>query len=156
NRRNYFIYLFARLKPGVTIEQARASLGPKYRAIVNDVEAPLQKGMSEQTLAKFRAKTLGIDPGRRGQSGIPNNAGPALNMLLGVTGFVLLIACANIAKLLLVRSAARAGEMAVRLSIGASRRQLIAQLLTESLLLAVLGGIGGLFVAQWTLDLIAS
>jgi predicted permease len=156
NRRNYFIYLFARLKPGTTIEQARASLGTKYHAIVNDVEAPLQKGMSEQTMARFRAKALGIDPGQRGQSSIPNNAGPSLKMLLGVTGFVLLIACANIANLLLVRSASRAGEMAVRLSIGASRTQLIRQLLAESLLLAVLGGVGGLFVAQWTLDLIAS
>jgi predicted permease len=156
NRRTYFIYLFARLKPGVTIEQARASLGTKYHGIVNDVEAPLQKGMSDQTMAKFRAKTLGMTTGQRGQSNIPNNAGPAMKMLLGVTAFVLLIACANIANLLLVRSAARAGEMAVRLSIGASRLQLIKQLLTESLILAVLGGIGGLFVAQWTLDLIAS
>jgi len=156
NRRQYFIYLFARLKPGVTIEQARAQLGAKYHAIVNDVEAPLQKGMSDQTMARFRAKALGIDPGQRGQSTVPNNAGPSLRMLLGVTVFVLLIACANIANLLLVRSAGRAGEIAVRLSIGASRAQLIKQLLTESLLLAVLGGVAGLVVAQWTLDLIAS
>jgi putative ABC transport system permease protein len=156
NRRNYFIYLFARLKQGVTIEQARASAGTQYHGIVNDVEAPLQQGMSPQTLARFRAKPLGLDPGRRGQSSIPNNAGPALKMLLGVTIFVLLIACANIANLLLVRSAARAGEMAVRLSIGANRTQLVAQLMTESLVLALLGGIGGLFVAQWTLDLIVS
>lgn len=156
NRRVYFIYLFGRLKPGVTIDQVNATLGTKYRAIINDVEAPLQKGMSDQTLAKFRAKALGVQPGRRGQSNIANNGGPALMMLLGVTGFVLLIACANIANLLLARSAARAGEMAVRLSIGASRGQLIRQLLTEALLLALFGGIAGLAVAQWTLDLIAS
>ena len=156
NRRLYFIYLFGRLKPGDTIEQARATLGTRYHGIINDVEAPLQKGMSDQTLAKFRAKPLGMTPGQRGQSDIPSNAGPALAMLLGVTAFVLLIACANIANLLLVRSSSRAAEMAIRLSIGASRGQLITQLLVESLLLAALGGLVGIVVAQATLDLIAS
>jgi predicted permease len=155
-RRTYWVYLFARLKPGVTLDQARASLGTAYHGIVNDVEAPLQKGMSDQTLARFRAKPLLVTSGRRGQSSVPSRAGPSLGLLLGVTGFVLLIACANIANLLLARSASRAGEMAVRLSIGASRGQLVRQLLTESLLLAALGGAAGVFVAQWTLDLIAS
>ena len=156
NRRNYFLYVFGRLKPGVSIEQARASLDPQYRAIVNDVEATLQTGMSPQTLARFKTKPILLEPGARGQSAIPNTARPSLRLLLGVTAFVLIIACANIANLLLARSAARAGEMAVRLSIGASRSRLVFQLLTESLLLAVLGGIAGMFVAQWTLDLIAS
>jgi len=156
NRRSYWAYLFARLKPGVSIEQASASLNTQYRPIVNDVEAPLQKGMSEQTLARFRAKPIVVQPGGHGQSGVTREARAPLNLLLGVTGFVLLIACANIANLLLARSAARASEMAVRLSIGASRRQLIGQLLAESLLLAVMGGVASLLVARWTLDLIVS
>lgn len=154
NRRNYHLYLFARLKPGVTVDQARASLNAQYHAIVNDVEAPLQKNMSEQTMARFRAKAIKVEPGARGQSNMSREARAPLTLLLGVTALVLVIACANIANLLLARSAARAGEMAVRLSIGASRRQLILQLLGESCLLAVFGGVAGLLVARWTLDVI--
>jgi predicted permease len=156
NRRNYWIYVFGRLKPGVSLDQARAQLSTEYHAIVNDVEAPLQTGMSEQTMARFRAKPIVLVPGNRGQSSMHHEAQAPLTLLLGVTAFVLLIACANIANLLLARSAARAGEMAVRLSIGAGRWQLVRQLLTESCLLAVIGGAAGLVVARWTLDVIAS
>src|SRR5438445_286146 len=156
NRRSYWAYLFARLKPGVSIEQARVALATPYHAIVNDVEAPLQKGMSPQTLARFNAKPILLDPGARGQSSVSREAKAPLSLLLGVTAFVLIIACANIANLLLARGAARASEMAVRLSIGAGRGQLVRQLLGESLLLALLGGVGGLLVAQWTLNLMAA
>ena len=155
-RTDYWVYLFARLRPRVTIEAARASLGTQYHAIINDVEAPLQKDMSAQTMVRFRAKPILLAPGGRGQSSVPDEAKTPLRLLLGVTAFVLLIACANIANLLLVRSAARAGEMAIRLSIGASRARLIGQLLIESLLLAVLGGIAGMVVAHWTLVLVIS
>ena len=156
NRRNYWAYLFARLKPGVSIEQARTAMATPYRTIVSDVEAPLQKGMSPQTMARFTAKPMLIDAGSRGQSSVSREAKAPLALLLGVTAFVLLIACANIANLLLARGAARAGEMAIRLSIGAGRGQLVRQLLGESCLLAILGGIGGVVVAQWTLNLIAA
>src|SRR5262245_9710257 len=148
NRRSYWAYLFARLSHGVTADQASAALNTQYHAIVNDVEAPLQRGMSEQTLTRFRAKPIVVQPGAQGQSSVRREARAPLNLLLGVTAFVLLIACANIANLLLARSAARAGEMAVRLSIGASRRQLIGQLLAESCLLALLGGAASLLVAR--------
>jgi len=155
-RTDYWAYLFARLRPGITIEAARASLGAQYHAIIDDVEAPLQKDITPQTLARFRAKPIILAPGGRGQSVIPDQTKTPLRLLLGVTAFVLLIACANIANLLLARSAARAGEMAIRLSIGASRARLIGQLLTESLLLAALGGAAGLAVARWTLVLVTS
>lgn len=154
NRQSYWVYVFGRLAPGMTIESARTALEPRYRAILHDVEAPLQQGMSEATLERFKAKPLVIEPGQRGQSSVHDTASTPLQILFGVTGIVLLIACANIANLLLARSAARAGEMAVRLSIGASRVQLVGQLLLESCLLALLGGAGGLLVAQWTLRLI--
>jgi predicted permease len=156
NRRSYWPYLFARLKSGVSIDQARASLGPQYHNIINGVEAPLQNGMSPKTLARFRDKPITLEPGPKGQSSMIGEARVPLLLLFGVTGFVLAIACANIANLLLARSAARAGEMAVRLSLGASRAQLVAQLLLESCLLAAMGGAAGLLVARWTLDLFAS
>lgn len=155
-RTSYWAYVFARLKPGVSIEAARERANARYHTIVNDVEAPLQTGMSDATLTRFRAKSLDVTPGARGQSQVHEEAKAPLTMLFGVTGVVLLIACANIANLLLARSAARKGEMAVRLSIGASRPQLIGQLLVESCLLALLGGLAGLIVAKATLSLMWS
>jgi predicted permease len=156
NRRTYFAYLFARLQPGVSIEQATTGINVPYAAILNDVEAALQQGMSEQTLERFKAKRITLAPGSQGQSSVQEEASTPLLLLMGVTGVVLLIACANIANLLLVRGAGRAGEMAVRLSIGATRRQLIVQLLLESLVLAVMGAAAGVMVSRWTLDSIAS
>jgi putative ABC transport system permease protein len=156
DRQTYWAYLFARLKPGVTIEQARASLNGIYRPIITDVEAPLQKSLSDQSMAKFKAKIIEIENGARGQSSIHREAKTPLLFLLTVTGIVLLIACANIANLLLARGAGRSTEMAVRLSLGAKRRQLLVQLLTESCVLAILGGIAGLVVARWTMGLVAS
>jgi predicted permease len=156
NRRQYWAYLFARLKPGVSEDQAKAAINAVYKPIVNDVEAPLQEGMSDQTMQRFKAKELVLEPGRRGQSSIHTEARTPLILLFSITGIVLLIACANIANLLLARGANRALEMAVRLSLGAGRRRLLGQLLTESVLLAVMGGIVSLVVARWTLSLIAS
>ena len=156
NRRNYWLYLFARLKPEVSIDQARVAIAPLYRSILTDVEAPLQMDLSDQTVARFVAKPLPIKDGRRGQSGMLDSVGVPLFLLLGVTAVVLLIACANIANLLLARAAARASEMAVRLSLGATRRHLLTQLLTESCLLAVLGGAAGLVAASWTLRVIGA
>ena len=156
DRRSYWAYLFARLKPGISIDQARTAMNGVYRPIITDVEAPLQKGLSDQTMGRFRTKPLIVEPGYRGQSSVHGQARTPMILLLSVTGIVLLIACANIANLLLARAAGRTTEMAVRLSIGASRRQLLTQLLTESCLLAVFGGIAGLVVARWTLASIAT
>src|SRR5690349_20395021 len=93
-RPSYWAYVFGRLKPGVSIEQATLAINQQYHAIINDVEAPLQKGMSEQTMARFKAKVLTVEPGARGQSAIHEQAQTPLIMLFSVTGVVLLIACA--------------------------------------------------------------
>ncbi len=154
NRRTYWIYLFARLKPGVSMEQAKAAINAVYRPIINNVEAPLQTGMSPTTMQKFRTKEVTLADGRRGQSSLHAQTRAPLILLFSITGIVLLIACANIANLLLARAAGRTTEMAVRLSLGGTRSQLLRQLLTESVLLAVLGGIVSLAVAHFTLALL--
>ena len=153
-RRTYWAYVFARLSPDVSIAQAQTAINVPYSAIINDVEAPLQQGMSDQTMARFRAREVMLADGAKGQSSLDEVARAPLILLLGVTAFVLIIACSNIANLLLARAAGREGEMAVRLSLGAGRGQLIGQLLLEACVLAVLGGAAGLLVSRWTIDLI--
>lgn len=151
NRRNYWIYLFARLKPGESLARARAGINAIYQPIIREIEAPLQIGMSDATMARFKAKQITLADGRRGQSSVHGEARTPLVMLLALTVLVLLIACANIANLLLARGANRFMEMAVRLSLGAGRARLLAQLLLEACLLAILGGVASLAVAWGTL-----
>ncbi|MEX2180075.1 MAG: ABC transporter permease [Gemmatimonadaceae bacterium] len=150
-RRAYWLYVFARLAPGVTIDRARPAINAVYQPILREVEGPLQQGMRDSVLTRFLAKQLTVEPGSRGQSSAQRGAAGPMYMLFAITGLVLLIACANIANLLLVRATNREMEMAVRLSLGATRRQLLGQLLTESVTLAMLGGVASLLFASWTL-----
>jgi predicted permease len=156
DRRSYWIYAFGRLKPGVTREAAEARINGVYRPIIADVELPLQEGVPDQMLAEFKAKKLRLEPGSQGQSSLHSQTVTPLALLFSVTGIVLLVACTNVASLLLARAAARSSEMAVRSSLGAGRGQLIGQLLTESGLLAIAAGLASLLVARATLTLIVS
>lgn len=156
NRSKYWVYVLGRLKPGVSMAGASTSINAVYRPIINEVEAPLQQNMSEQTMAQFRAKEITLEEGRRGQSSVHAETRMPLILLLATTGIVLLIACANIANLLLARGASRNMEMAIRLSLGGNRSRILSQLLTESCILALLGGMASLLIARWTLGLIGS
>ena len=128
-----------------------------YRAIIIDVEVPLQTGTERPDDAAFpHQAAASSSPARAARARCAVEARAPLLLLLGVTALVLITACANIANLLLARAAGRSAEMAVRLSIGASRWQVLRQLLVESCTLALLGGLAGLLVSRWTLTGIAA
>jgi predicted permease len=157
NRQGYWIYLFARLKPGVTLERAAAQLNRVYSGVLNDVEAQQLSAaqLPAGTLDAFRARQIEFSPGSQGRSTLAGQAARPLTLLLVVTALVLLIVCVNIANLLLARGAARAGEMATRASLGASRAWLVRQLLSESFVLIAIGGLASLGVAALLVRLIA-
>jgi predicted permease len=156
DRRSYLLYLFGRLRDDGSIEQASTEINALYTSIVNDVEVPLQSQMTADAMERFRAKQVLLEPGPRGQSNVDREARTPLILLLTITGFVLLIACANIANLLLARGATRAQEISVRSALGGSRRKLVGQLVAESLALAMVGGLASLLVARGTLYAIGS
>ncbi|MBN1240572.1 MAG: ABC transporter permease [Gammaproteobacteria bacterium] len=145
NRGFRWMFAFGRLPAGVSIDEASAGLDTLYRRILAEIEAPLRSSDDERR--ELLAQRLELLPGARGQGSIAG-AGGSLTLLLGLTLLVLLIVCVNVANLLLVRGAARAGEMAVRESLGASRGRLVAELLIESAVPAAIGGLLALPVAS--------
>jgi len=157
NRFSYWVYILARLKPGVSLEQASAAMNVLFAAITRESELPLApNGTTEEQKARFLDRKMLLEPGGRGQSSVPAQAGAPLTLLLGITTLLLLIVCVNIANLLLARGAARAGELAIRTSVGASRGRLAAQLLGETAVLALLGALASVPVAAVTLRFVAS
>jgi predicted permease len=149
----YWIYAFVRLRPGARLDQAGASINALYSGILNEIEAPLNTGLPPAALEQFRRRTIVLEAGALGQSVLRSDqpVPTELTLLLGATALVLLIACANIANLLLARGVARSGEMALRSSLGASRGRLVAQLLLESGVLAAAGVVASVPVALLTL-----
>jgi len=145
NRSFSWMFAFGRLPTGVSIEEASAGLNTVYQRILAEIEAPLRS--SEDERRELLAQRLELLPGARGQGSIAG-AGASLTLLLGLTLLVLLIVCVNVANLLLVRGATRAGEIAVRESLGATRGRLVAELLVESFVPAAIGGMLAIPIAS--------
>ncbi|MCI0390924.1 MAG: ABC transporter permease [Acidobacteria bacterium] len=153
-----WLQLVGRLKPGVSLDQARADLDILFRPAVIEPELALQ--INPEIRQGVLNTKLKVDSAGAGLSQLRRQFSKPLTVLMVVVGLVLLIACANLANLLLARAASRQREIAVRLALGAGRARLIKQLLTESLLLALIGGAAGVLMAgagtQYLLKLLAS
>jgi len=144
--RTSFLLLMGRLKPGVTLEQAHAELDPLAHQLIPALPGLKMDNEEQQGVAKNH---LLVSPGGVGFSALRARFSQPLLLLFGMVAVVLLICCANIANLLLTRAAARSREIGVRLAMGAGRGRLLRQLLTESLLLSLLGTACGALLAVW-------
>jgi putative ABC transport system permease protein len=141
----WFLAGIGRLKPGVSLEHAAAQMAAMSKGVLSATVSPRYSAASAKDYVEME---LGARSAAAGVSGLRRSYSDSLNILLGVTALVLLIACANLANLMLARATAREREVAVRLAIGASRRRIVRQMLSESLLIAGLGAAAGVFVAQ--------
>jgi len=149
-RRNRWVNAFGRLKPGVSQQQAKAALQPFMHSMLEmEVQLPAFSRASKYDRDEFLKCWIDVLPGSQGRSYTRRQLSTPLWVLMATTGVVLLIACANLANLMLVRGSGRVKEIAVRLAMGATRPRIIAQLLIESLSLSALGGLAGLAVAFW-------
>jgi predicted permease len=149
SRRSRWLTVMGRLKDGISREQAEAAMNVLYRQI-NENELKEIKTTSKTFRESFASKHLFLRPGQKGRSDLRDQFSTPILVLMGMVGLVLLIACANVANLLLARGAARHKEVAIRLALGASRAAIVRPRLIESLLLAAAGAAVGLAFAWWT------
>jgi predicted permease len=148
DRRQRWVNVYGRLKPGVAIAQAQAGMQPLFHQIIEDeVRQPPFRNATAYDKREFLKMWLKVMPGSQGNTNLRRQYERPLWVLMGVVGLVLLIACANLASLLTARAASRQKEIAIRLAMGASRGRMIQQLITESVLLSFAGGVAGIGLA---------
>jgi predicted permease len=154
DRTDRWLPVMGRLKPGITIARAQAELQPIYQPLMES-DAKLLK-LSGDDWKRYLSKPLLLTGGAHGRLVLQEGAQEPLLVLMSMVGLVLLIACANLAGLLVARGEARQREIGVRLAMGAKRTRMIRQLLTESLLIATAGGAAGIALAWWCLNAIGA
>lgn len=149
----YWLMMMGRLKPDVKLEQAQESVNFTLRQFLTE-QAGSQ--LTEDRQRGIQNTFVTLAPGRGGISGLRTRYSKPLQMLMAIVGMVLLIACANVGSLLLSRAASRKAEISLRMALGATRLRIIRQLLTESMMLAVIGGIVGVVLSHWAVKLLVS
>jgi putative ABC transport system permease protein len=149
---DYWLPLIGRMKPGMSMQQAQASLQVTYHAQVEEQAAQTTKWASEARRQQFIDRKLILMPGSQGRTTLQNDAQGPLLALGGMVILVLLIVCTNVASLLMARGASRSREYAIRRALGAERGRLVRAVLIESVMLSLAGGLAGLLVAVWGID----
>jgi predicted permease len=148
-----FLAVFARRKPGVSVERAQAGINAEYGPLLEQQIAGL-KVMDAKERKEFLSKKIVVYSGAQGRPTVQRDSGPALIAVFTMVALVLLIACANVANLLLAKGAARQREFAIRSALGATRGQLMRQLMVESCLCALGGGGLGLVLGVWLMNIL--
>jgi predicted permease len=150
---NYWLAILARRKAGLSMAQTEAGINAVYRPLLQEQLAQIN-GWDPQKRQKFLDKKVLLVPGAKGRTTLQSDSGQPLIALFVMVALVLLIACTNVANLLLAQGAARQRELAIRAAMGASRGRMIQQLLAESLLCALAGGAAGLLIGAWLMNLL--
>lgn len=152
-----FLAVLARLKPGVSKEQAEAAINVDYHPLLEQQMEHMEGGgdhLHGKDREEFLNKKVVLYPGAQGRTTIQRDSGPALEALFAMVGLVLLIACTNLANLLLAKGAARQREFAIRSALGATKGRMIRQLMVESFLCALAGGALGLILGSWLMNIL--
>jgi predicted permease len=151
---DYWMTLLARLRPGVSEKQAQAGINATYKPLLEEQLPQIKSAWNEEKRKRFLDKKITLSPGAHGRTVLQRDSGGQIITLFVMVGLVLLIACTNVANLLLARGAARQREFAIRTAMGASRGRMIRQLLAESLLCAFGGGAMGGLLGTWLMRIL--